>query len=147
MRDGLSWQAQNSDLIRLNRNKIRAKFHLWVHKQWKNNARPSVSSVKTTMFDITVMSHERHGISNHWQLHCLLNNLFRGKSQENIKFLCYWPLERGIHWWPVDSPHKGPVTWKMFHEITSSDIVSPKFLLWSVLLLKKKKWPWHQNSR
>ena len=23
-------------------------------------------------------------------------------------------LVRGIHWWPVDSPHKGPVTWKMF---------------------------------
>ena len=21
---------------------------------------------------------------------------------------------RGIHWWPVDSPHKGPVTRKMF---------------------------------
>ena len=21
---------------------------------------------------------------------------------------------RGIHWWPVDSPYKGPVTWKMF---------------------------------
>ena len=21
---------------------------------------------------------------------------------------------RGIHRWPVDSPHKGPVTWKMF---------------------------------
>ena len=21
---------------------------------------------------------------------------------------------RGIHWWPVDSPHKGPVTQKMF---------------------------------
>ena len=20
----------------------------------------------------------------------------------------------GIHWWPVNSPHKGPVTWKMF---------------------------------
>ena len=20
---------------------------------------------------------------------------------------------RGIHWWPVDSPHKGPVMWKM----------------------------------
>ena len=19
---------------------------------------------------------------------------------------------RGIHWWPVNSPHKGPVTWK-----------------------------------
>ena len=21
---------------------------------------------------------------------------------------------RGIHWWQVNSPHKGPVTWKMF---------------------------------
>ena len=21
---------------------------------------------------------------------------------------------RGIHWWPVNSPHKGPVTWKRF---------------------------------
>ena len=21
---------------------------------------------------------------------------------------------RGIHWWPVDSPHKWPVTWKLF---------------------------------
>ena len=21
---------------------------------------------------------------------------------------------RGIHWWPLNSPHKGPVTWKMF---------------------------------
>ena len=21
---------------------------------------------------------------------------------------------RGIHWWPVNSPHKGPVMWKMF---------------------------------
>ena len=21
---------------------------------------------------------------------------------------------RGIHWWPVNSPHKGPITWKKF---------------------------------
>ena len=25
---------------------------------------------------------------------------------------------RGIHWWTVDSLHKGPVTWKMFHLMT-----------------------------
>ena len=30
------------------------------------------------------------------------------KSSASLVFL------RGIHWWPVDSPHKGPVTWKMF---------------------------------
>ena len=22
-------------------------------------------------------------------------------------FPCYWPFVRGIHWWPVNSPHKG----------------------------------------
>ena len=27
---------------------------------------------------------------------------------------------RGIHWWPVDSPHKWPVTWNFFHLMTSS---------------------------
>ena len=29
---------------------------------------------------------------------------------------------RGIHRWPVNSPHKGPVTRKMFHLMTSSCI-------------------------
>ena len=23
----------------------------------------------------------------------------------------YWPIVKGINWWPVDSPHKGPVMW------------------------------------
>ena len=26
----------------------------------------------------------------------------------------YWPFVMGIHRWPVDSPHKGPVMWKVF---------------------------------
>ena len=29
---------------------------------------------------------------------------------------------RGIHWWPVNSPHKGPLTRKCFHLMTSSCI-------------------------
>ena len=29
-------------------------------------------------------------------------------------FLRYWPFVRGIHRWPVDSPHKGPVTTQTF---------------------------------
>ena len=33
---------------------------------------------------------------------------------KNIKPPRYWPFVRGIHRWPVDSPHKGPVTWKLF---------------------------------
>ena len=27
---------------------------------------------------------------------------------------------RGIHWWPMNSPHKWPVTWNCFHLMTSS---------------------------
>ena len=32
------------------------------------------------------------------------------KSSASLAFV------RGIHRWPVNSPHKGPVTWKMFHK-------------------------------
>ena len=34
--------------------------------------------------------------------------------QENINAPRYRPLVRGIHQWPVNSPHKGPVMWKIF---------------------------------
>ena len=34
--------------------------------------------------------------------------------KENIKARRHWPLWGGIHRSPVDSPHKGPVTRKMF---------------------------------
>ena len=56
--------------------------------------------------------HNGHvGVSNH-QLHdCLHNCSFRRRSKKTSKFrvngLC-------IHRWPVNSPHKWPVTWKMF---------------------------------
>ena len=41
-------------------------------------------------------------------------------QQRNIKGPCYCPFVRGIHRWPVDSSHKGPVTRKKFHLMTSS---------------------------
>ena len=44
---------------------------------------------------------------------------------------------RGIHWWPVDSHHRGPVTWNMF---PFDDVIMnlgptlqlPMFLFWSM---------------
>ena len=33
------------------------------------------------------------------------------RKQQNFASLAFW---RGIHRWPVNSPHKGPVTWKLF---------------------------------
>ena len=54
-----------------------------------------------------------YGISNHQPHGCLLNRLFRRRSKEKIKAPRHWPL-CGEFTGPVNSPHKGPVTQKMF---------------------------------
>ena len=53
------------------------------------------------------------GVSNHKPHHCLLSHLFGPRSKKTSKF-CVTGLVRGIHREPVNSPHKGPVTRKMF---------------------------------
>ena len=57
---------------------------------------------------------ERDGVWNHQPRHCLLTGLFRPRSKKTSKFrvtgLCVGNSPR----WPVNSPHKGPVTRKMF---------------------------------
>ena len=50
---------------------------------------------------------------------CLLNCLFSRRSKNTSK-LRVTGLVMGIHRWPVNSPHKGPVTWKMF---PSDDVI------------------------
>ena len=49
---------------------------------------------------------ERDGVSNHQPHDCWLNRLFRRPAS-----LAFVP---GTHRWSVNSPHKGPVTRKMF---------------------------------
>ena len=62
-------------------------------------------------FRITMTSHERHVVSNHRSLDCLFNSLCAPTSKRH-QSPHYWPFVRGIHRWPVNSPHKGPVTRK-----------------------------------
>ena len=38
------------------------------------------------------------------------------KAMTGKWFSHHWPFVRGIHWWPVDSPHKGSVMWKSFDD-------------------------------
>ena len=57
---------------------------------------------------------EHHGVSNHQQLHCLFKRLFRSSNQRKHQSSASLAFVRGTHRWPVDSPHKGPVTRKMF---------------------------------
>ena len=56
---------------------------------------------------------ERDGVSNHQPHDCLPNGLFKRRSKKTSK-LRVTVFVRGIHRWPVNSPHKGPVTRKMF---------------------------------
>ena len=51
---------------------------------------------------------EPDGISNHRRPDCLLNRLFMRRLKETSK-LCEGNLP-----WPVNFPHKGPVTREMF---------------------------------
>ena len=65
----------------------------------------------------TVALHWRHndhdGVSNHQPHGCLLNRLFRRRSKKTSK-LRVTGLCVGNSPGPVNSPHKGPVTRKMF---------------------------------
>ena len=55
----------------------------------------------------------RDGVSDHQPHDCLLKRLFRRRSkkhQSSASLAFVW----GIHRWPMNSPHKGSVTRKMF---------------------------------
>ena len=56
---------------------------------------------------------ERDGVSNHLRIDYLFNRLFRSRSKKTSSSASL-VFVGGIHRWPVDSPHKGPVTRKMF---------------------------------
>ena len=68
----------------------------------------------------------RDSVSNHQPHDCLLNRLFRRRSKKTSK-LRVTGLLRGIHRRPVNSPHKWPVTRKMF---PLDDVIMP--FLWIV---------------
>ena len=60
---------------------------------------------------------ERDGVWNNQPQDCLLNRLFRPGIQAQVKkhqSSASLAFVRGIRRWPVNSPHKGPVTRKMF---------------------------------
>ena len=69
----------------------------------------------------------RDGLSNHQRLHCLLNRLFRRWSKK-IPKLRVTGFVRGVYRSPVNSPHKGPVTRKMF---PFDDVIMSFGLCWT----------------
>ena len=70
-------------------------------------------SIMLSTFTLQWRHNEHKGVSNHQRFDCLLNRLFTRRSKKTSK-LRVTGLCEGIHQWPVNSPHKGPVTRKMF---------------------------------
>ena len=85
-----------------------------------------------------VASHQRYDVSDQRWLDCLFNTFSRLRGWEKNEAPRYWPFLRGIHRWPVDSPHKGQVTRKVLHVMTSSLCAVDKYLD----LLNKITCPW-----
>ena len=76
-------------------------------------------------------SYQHHIVSNHWPLDCLFNSL-SGPISNKYQSTLYWPFVRGIHRWPVNSPHKGPVTRK---KLPFDDVIIHSCLQWLDLML------------
>ena len=56
----------------------------------------------------------RDSVSNHQPHDCLLNRLFRRRSKKKYPSSASLAFAPGIHRGPVNSPHKLPITRKMF---------------------------------
>ena len=63
-------------------------------------------------FPLQLGHNERDGVSNHQPHDCLLSR-FSGAGQRKHQSSASLGFVRGIHRWPVNSPHKGLITRKM----------------------------------
>ena len=55
---------------------------------------------------------ERDGVSNHRRPDCY-STVWSGAEQKKTSSSASLAFVRGIHRWPVNSPHRGPIRWKM----------------------------------
>ena len=78
----------------------------------------------------------RDGVSNHQPHDCLLDRLFKGADQRKHLSSASLAFARGIHREPGTSPHKWPVTRKMF---PFDDVIMSHTHLWCVLHLNPNK--------
>ena len=69
---------------------------------------------KSHRITISVASHGREALSNHQQLDCFFNSLFKLTANESNKNLHYWCCVREPVQQPMDSPQNGPVMQKPF---------------------------------
>ena len=77
------------------------KFHFILFPTWQ-----AITSLQR--------SHNGHMVSQITSLTIVYSTFQSGANQRKYQSSASLAFVRGIHWWPVNSPHKGPVTRKMF---------------------------------
>ena len=100
-----AWRCQSCSALSHYLNKLKGR---WFETSW----RPCCVTVKT-MLPLRWRHNDYDSVSNHQPHGCLLNRLFGHRSKKTSK-LRVTGLCAGNSPGPVNSPHKGPVTRKMF---------------------------------
>ena len=59
----------------------------------------------------------RDGVSNYQPHDCFYSSVYSGADQKKHQSSASLAFVRGIHWWPVNSPRKRPVTRKKFDDV------------------------------
>ena len=79
------------------------------HNVWSTKTYSRSVETSGNVFTSQWRHNDHHGVSNHLpSIVCATVCLSKHQSPR------YWPFAKGMHRSPVNSPHKGPVTWKMF---------------------------------
>ena len=127
---------------------IRAWVIKYVHiKQWDVITHPCPIFKTALVKPLQWRHNDRDCVSNHQRLDCLLTRLFRRRSKKTPTLRVTGLCVRGIHRWPVNSPHRGPVTRKMF---PFDDVIMLHWRLGQGLVttrpfLFNKRHPWQPN--
>ena len=90
------------------------KKWLIVYK-WRSRTQIHLPTSYLLIQDVTLQwrQNEHDGLSNNQPHDCLLS-VYSDADQRKHQSSASLAFVRGIHRWPVNSPHKGPVTRKMF---------------------------------
>ena len=70
-------------------------------------------------------------VSHITSISTVYSTVYSGTDQRNHQSSASLAFVRGIYWWPVNSPHKGPVMWKMFpfHDVIIDFLHFMKFVV------------------
>ena len=108
---------------------------------WKMAMTFRIFNVFVMILSLQWRHDECNGVSNHPRLDCLLHRLFRRRSKKTLKLRLTVLCEGNS---PMNSPHKGPVTRKMFpfDEVIMISIINKSYcdtVFWVSLVQMKAR--------